>query len=131
MLAHGGRALIVNVTSGGAYIPQVFAPVYSACKAALHSYTVTLRHALAGTNCRVVELVPPAVRTALAGPATHGADLAEFCDTVYPQLLRMEVNEVGFGPTKDIQRYSAAELMAMFAAAAARNPVPTYARDAE
>ncbi|HTV30833.1 MAG TPA: SDR family NAD(P)-dependent oxidoreductase, partial [Xanthobacteraceae bacterium] len=48
MLAHGRSSLIVNVTSGGAYIPQPFAPIYSACKAALHSYTMNLRFALAG-----------------------------------------------------------------------------------
>ena len=81
MLRHRQASLIVNVTSGGAFIPQVFAPIYSACKAAVHSYTVTLRHALRETGVRVVELIPPAVRTALAGPAsTHGAPLDEFCE---------------------------------------------------
>ena len=45
MLASGRPSLAVNVTSGGAFIPQPFAPVYSACKAGLHSYTMTLRHA--------------------------------------------------------------------------------------
>jgi short-subunit dehydrogenase involved in D-alanine esterification of teichoic acids len=72
MLRSKQPALIVNVTSGGAFVPQVFAPVYSACKAALHSYTVTPRHALQGTWLRVVELVPPAVQTGLGDPgATH------------------------------------------------------------
>ncbi|ASL48720.1 Serine 3-dehydrogenase (plasmid) [Burkholderia sp. AD24] len=40
MLEHGKPATVVNVTSRGAYVPQPFAPLYSACKAALHSYTV-------------------------------------------------------------------------------------------
>jgi uncharacterized oxidoreductase len=81
ILAQGGPGMIVNVTSGGAYVPQPFAPIYSACKAALHSYTMNLRFALANTPCRVVEIIPPAIRTALAGPGdTHGAPLEEFCD---------------------------------------------------
>ncbi|MDG4761440.1 SDR family NAD(P)-dependent oxidoreductase [Micromonospora sp. WMMD710] len=39
LLAHGRPATIANVTSGGAFVPQPFAPLYSAAKAALHSYT--------------------------------------------------------------------------------------------
>jgi uncharacterized oxidoreductase len=66
LLAHGEPAAIVNVTSGGAYVPQPFAPLYSACKAALHSYTVNLRHALQHTACRVIELIPPAINTPFA-----------------------------------------------------------------
>jgi len=61
LLAVNKKALIVNVTSGGAYIPQAFAPMYSACKAALHHYTMTLRHALSATQCKVAELIPPAI----------------------------------------------------------------------
>ncbi|MBM9509233.1 SDR family oxidoreductase [Actinacidiphila acididurans] len=99
MLAHRRPSVLVNVTSGGAFFPQPFAPVYSAAKAALHSYTVNQRHALAATSCRVVELIPPAVATALAGPGqAHGADPDEFCDTVFP-LLDGSHPEVGFGPT--------------------------------
>lgn len=56
ILEHGKPGVIANVTSGGAYIPQPFAPLYSACKAALHSYTVNLRFSLAGTPCKVLEI---------------------------------------------------------------------------
>ncbi len=91
--------MILNVTSGGAFIPQVFAPIYSACKAALHSYTVTLRHALQETPIEVVELIPPAVQTGLAvGGVTHGAPLNEFCDAVFSHLSG-DSNAIGFGPT--------------------------------
>jgi uncharacterized oxidoreductase len=100
ILAHGRPSMVVNVTSGGAYVPQPFAPIYSACKAALHSYTVNLRFALANTACRVVEIIPPAVRTALAGPgATHGAQLDEFCDAVFSALSVPDTTEIGFGVT--------------------------------
>ncbi|MFD8805257.1 SDR family NAD(P)-dependent oxidoreductase [Streptomyces sp. NPDC059597] len=99
MLAHGRPGVLVNVTSGGAFVPQPFAPLYSAAKAALHSYTVNLRHALKATSVRVVELMPPAVATHLAGPGrVHGVELDEFCDTVFP-LLDGSHAEVGFGPT--------------------------------
>jgi uncharacterized oxidoreductase len=100
ILSHGRPSIIVNVTSGGAYVPQPFAPIYSACKAALHSYTVNLRFALANTDCRVVEIIPPAVRTALAGPgATHGAPLDEFCNAVFSALSVPDMMEIGFGVT--------------------------------
>lgn len=102
LLQSGKPALIVNVTSGGAYIPQVFAPVYSACKAALHHYTMILRHSLAATNCRVAELIPPAIQTSLAGQS-HGAALDEFCDHIFAKLLKDDQEEVGFGPTAGLQ----------------------------
>lgn len=57
-------AAIVNVTSGLAFVPLVTAATYSATKAALHSYTISLRDALAG-QVEVLELAPPAVQTDL------------------------------------------------------------------
>lgn len=57
-------AAIVNVTSGLAFVPMPRAPTYSATKAALHSYTVSLRARLAG-NVEVIEIAPPAVQTDL------------------------------------------------------------------
>ena len=57
-------AAIVNVSSGLAFVPLTKAPVYSATKAAIHSYTVTLREQLRG-SVEVIELAPPAVQTGL------------------------------------------------------------------
>jgi len=59
-----GDGAIVNVTSGLAFVPLVMTPTYSATKAAIHSYTVSLRQALAG-KVEVIELAPPAVQTEL------------------------------------------------------------------
>jgi len=58
-------ALIVNVSSGLAFIPFPASPVYCATKAAIHSYTQSLRVQLGGTNVTVVELAPPGVETPL------------------------------------------------------------------
>ena len=57
-------AAIVNVTSGLAFVPQPKAATYSATKAALHSYTLSLRQQLQGT-IEVIELAPPGVQTEL------------------------------------------------------------------
>jgi uncharacterized oxidoreductase len=128
MLKHGDPSLIVNVTSGGAFIPQVFAPVYSACKAALHSYTVTLRHSLKGTAVKVTELIPPAVETALAGlGATHGAPLNEFCDQIF-SMLGTGAESIGFGPTSTPQFKQLIEITEpLFLTSSSRFPVATYA----
>lgn len=59
------ESLIVNVSSGLAFIPFPAAPIYSASKAALHAYTQCLRAQLADTTVSVVELAPPATETPL------------------------------------------------------------------
>ena len=58
-------ALIVNVSSGLAFVPLPMSPVYSATKAAIHSFTQSLRVQLGGTGVTVVELAPPPVETKL------------------------------------------------------------------
>jgi uncharacterized oxidoreductase len=58
-------ALIVNVSSGLAFVPFPVSPVYCATKAAIHSFTQSLRVQLDGTSVTVIELAPPAVETPL------------------------------------------------------------------
>ena len=58
-------ALLVNVSSGAALIPFPISPVYSAAKAALHSFTASLRVQMKHTGVTVVELIPPGVETPL------------------------------------------------------------------
>lgn len=59
------NALIINVSSGLAFVPFPLSPVYSAAKAAIHAYTRCLRVQLKGTGVTVVELAPPGVETPL------------------------------------------------------------------
>ena len=67
------NAVLVNVSSGLAYVPFAQAPVYSGTKSALHFWTQAIRPQLKPHHIKVIELLPPVVDTPLA----HGADIAE------------------------------------------------------
>ena len=61
------RATIVTVTSGLAFTPLAATPTYCATKAAIHSWTQSLRYQLRNTSIEVLELAPPYVQTELMG----------------------------------------------------------------
>ncbi|HEX8328055.1 MAG TPA: SDR family oxidoreductase [Hymenobacter sp.] len=108
---------IINVTSGLSFAPAAFVPIYSATKAALHSFTLSLRHQLKPTGISVLEIVPPAVNTDLGGPGLHtfGANVDEFADSVMARLAAGE-EEVGFGTSEKSRLASRSELDEMFRA---------------
>ncbi|OON67111.1 SDR family oxidoreductase [Hymenobacter sp. CRA2] len=110
-------AAIINVTSGLAFTPPTFAPIYGATKAALHSFTIALRHQLRDTSIEVLEIVPPAVNTDLGGTGLHtfGVPVNEFADSVMARLAAGEL-EVGFGTSEERRLASRAELDAATAA---------------
>ncbi|MGN8135258.1 SDR family oxidoreductase [Paraburkholderia sp. 22099] len=66
-------ATIMTVSSGLAFVPGAVTPTYCATKAAIHSYTQSLRYQLSDTGVQVMELIPPYVQTELTGPA-HASD---------------------------------------------------------
>ena len=79
-------AAVMTVSSGLAFIPRADYPTYCATKAAIHSYTQSLRHQLRNTKVQVLELPPPYVQTELTGQK-HASDpmampLKDFIDEV-------------------------------------------------
>ena len=68
---------IINVSSGLGFVPITAMPVYCATKAAIHSFTVSLRHQLKDTSIKVFEIVPPAVDTEL-GKGTTSDESQEY-----------------------------------------------------
>lgn len=109
------EATIVNVTSGLAFSPLANVPIYSATKAALHSFTLSLRRQLEGTSIRVVEIAPPAVDTDLGGPGLHkfGVPVGELADAVLPRLKDGEL-EIAYGFAEESSRASRGQLDAIF-----------------
>jgi len=109
------RAAILNVTSGLGFAPLVGVPIYSATKAAMHSFTLSLRHQLLETPIRVVEIIPPAVNTDLGGVGLHtfGAPVDEFADAVMTRIRNGDL-EVAYGFSEQASRASRAELDQMF-----------------
>jgi uncharacterized oxidoreductase len=85
--AHAG-ARIINVSSGLAFVPLSRAPVYCATKAAMHSFTLSLRRQVQRDGIEVIEIIPPAVNTDLGGVGLHAKDIpvARFMAAVGEQL---------------------------------------------
>jgi uncharacterized oxidoreductase len=85
LLAHLQKqphAAVMNVSSGLAFVPIAATPTYCATKAAVHSYSQSLRHQLRDSSVEVLELIPPYVQTELlsAGQAKdpRAMPLSEF-----------------------------------------------------
>ncbi|HEY5095922.1 MAG TPA: SDR family NAD(P)-dependent oxidoreductase [Candidatus Eremiobacteraceae bacterium] len=110
------KPAIINITSGLAFVPLASAPVYSATKAAFHSFTLSLRHQLAKTPIEVIEIAPPAVNTDLGGPGlhTHGVPLDEFVDAAVAQLKEGKT-EISYGFSEQVSGASRSEREQIFA----------------
>ncbi len=93
------RATIMTVSSGLAFVPFAVTPTYCATKAAIHSYTLSLRYQLKATKVEVIELIPPYVQTTLMGDQMaedpRAMPLKEFIDEVMSILQsKPDVKEV-------------------------------------
>ena len=64
-LATKPEAAIINISSGLAFVPLAFMPIYCATKAAIHSITLSLRHQMKNTSVKVFEIAPPSTDTEL------------------------------------------------------------------
>jgi len=67
LLHSQAASTVMTVSSGLAFVPMAMTPTYSATKAAIHSYSMSLRQQLKDTTTQVIEIAPPYVRTSLMG----------------------------------------------------------------
>ena len=117
LLKQQPEAAVVNVSSIAAFVPNAGIPTYAASKAALHSYSQSLRLLLEGTQVKVFELMPPLVNTNFSkdiggengiAPAVLADDLvAAFASDIY---------EIHTGNTALIYELSKSDPAAAFAA---------------
>ncbi len=108
ILRKNPAATLVNVSSGLGFVPLARFPVYCATKAAVHSFTMSLRHQLRATGVKVVELIPPYVATELGreskttvpvGPQPMPLDVF-IAETI--QSLEGDADEVAIGDAKNL-----------------------------
>ncbi|PZM17184.1 SDR family oxidoreductase [Rhizobium tubonense] len=83
------QAAILTVSSGLAFVPMVLTPTYSATKAAIHSYSMSLRRQLEGTAVDVIEIVPPYVQTTLMGDHQASDPMAMPLDEFIAEVMEI------------------------------------------
>jgi uncharacterized oxidoreductase len=66
------RGAVLNISSALAFVPLPCIPIYCATKAAIHSYTQSLRFQLGETGVEVIEIMPPAVKTDMTADLAQG-----------------------------------------------------------
>ena len=79
------KGTVINVSSALAFVPLPAAPIYSATKAAIHSYTQSLRFQLEETGVEVIELMPPAVKTDMTAEISEGGGSVIITDELVKQ----------------------------------------------
>jgi len=115
LVSENKNPVLINVTSGLAFVPLTIAPVYSATKAALHSFTLSFRHLVKSRGIQVLEIIPPAVNTDLGGPGLHnqGVPLTDFIVSIGTQLRESKV-ELTYGFSEKASNASREELDTIF-----------------
>jgi uncharacterized oxidoreductase len=109
------HAVLLNVSSGLAFVPIARFPVYCATKAAVHSFTISLREQLKDSRIKVLELIPPYVATELGGPsktvpsgAPQPMPLDQFTREAMEELAG-DSDEIAIGRAKDLMAATASE----------------------
>jgi uncharacterized oxidoreductase len=104
-ILRANKGTVINVSSGLAFVPLPAAPIYSATKAAIHSYTQSLRFQLEGTGVEVIELMPPAVKTDMTTELAEGGGTVISTDELVKQsfaLLKTGTLEIRPGQSKQL-----------------------------
>jgi len=104
-ILRANQGTVINVSSGLAFVPLPAAPIYSATKAAIHSYTQSLRFQLEGTGVEVIELMPPAVKTDMTTELAEGGGTVISTDELVKQsfaLLKAGTLEIRPGQSKQL-----------------------------
>jgi uncharacterized oxidoreductase len=99
------KGTVINVSSGLAFVPLPSNPIYSATKAAVHSYTQSLRFQLENSGVEVIELMPPAVKTEMTEDfAEHGINMISTEELVKQAFaaLRSGTLEIRPGQSKQL-----------------------------
>jgi len=107
-------ATLLNVSSGLAFVPLAVFPIYCATKAAVHSFSLSLRRQLRDSNIKVIELIPPYVATELGGgaQAPAGALRQMPLDTFIAETMKeleSDVDEIAIGGAKNLLAASSPE----------------------
>jgi uncharacterized oxidoreductase len=66
------RGTLINISSGLAFVPLPCLPIYCATKAAIHSYTQSLRFQFEDSGVEIIEIMPPAVKTDMTADLSEG-----------------------------------------------------------
>jgi len=106
-LKHQQKATLLNVSSGLAFVPLSDFPVYCATKAAVHSFSLSLRQQLKDTKVKVIEVIPPYVATELGGgaPTPAGALRQMPLDTFITETMKElegDADEIAIGGAKNL-----------------------------
>ena len=114
------EAAIVNISSGLGFIPMTITPIYSATKAAVHSFSVSLRHQLRNTSVKVFEIIPPIVDTNLdngerkaRGQVNRGIPPGEVAKASLP-ALEADVYEIAIGMAQGLMTGSKSNFEEIF-----------------
>jgi uncharacterized oxidoreductase len=104
-ILRANKGTVINVSSGLAFVPLPAAPIYSATKAAIHSYTQSLRFQLEETGVDVIELMPPAVKTDMTTELAEGGATLITTDELVKQTfasLKAGALEIRPGQSKQL-----------------------------
>lgn len=96
------KAIILTITSGMGYVPKALFPMYSASKAALHSFLLSARNQLKGTNIKIIEVVPQQVATRLTEGVKGNKVSTEVIADAVIKAIQMEKETVLIGESKKL-----------------------------